>query len=48
MAIVCFAVAGFLLGGVYTLVKQKANKVAIGVVAALAVLAAAAGVLWAV
>ncbi len=46
MSIVLFAVAGFLLGGVYTLVKNGASKVAVVVVGALAVLAAGAGVAW--
>jgi len=46
MAVVLFLVAGFLAGGVYTLVKQGATKFTIGVVAALAVLAAAGGVVW--
>jgi membrane protein DedA with SNARE-associated domain len=41
-----FLVAGFLLGGVITLVRQGATKVSIGVVAVLAALAAAAGVVW--
>jgi hypothetical protein len=46
MAVVLFLVAGFLAGGVYTLVKQGATKFTIGVVAALAILAAAGGVVW--
>jgi hypothetical protein len=46
MAVVLFLVAGFLAGGVYTLVKQGATKFTIGVVAALATLAAAGGVVW--
>ena len=44
--VVLFVVAGFLLGGVVTLVRQGATKFSIGVVAALAALAAAAGVAW--
>ncbi len=46
MAIALFALAGFLLGGVVTLVRQGATKFSIGLVAALAVLALAGGVLW--
>ena len=46
MAIVLFVVAGFLAGGVYTLVKQGATKFSVGVVAVLAALAAAGGVAW--
>jgi len=46
MAVVLFVVAGFLVGGVYTLVKQGATKFSIGVVAALAALAVAGGVAW--
>ncbi|HEV7965026.1 MAG TPA: hypothetical protein VGP57_20960 [Actinoplanes sp.] len=46
MAIVLFIVAGFLAGGVYSLVKQGATKFSVGVVAVLAVLAAAGGVAW--
>jgi hypothetical protein len=44
--VVLFLVAGFLLGGVVTLVRQGATKFSIGVVAALAALAAAGGVAW--
>ena len=44
--VVLFVVAGFLAGGVVSLVRQGATKVSIGVVAALAALAAAGGVLW--
>ena len=40
MAVVLFLIAGFLLGGVITLVRQGATKVSIGVVAVLAALAA--------
>jgi hypothetical protein len=46
MAIALFIVAGFLTGGVYSLVKQGATKFSVGVVAVLAVLAAAGGVAW--
>ena len=46
MAIVLFVIAGFLVGGVYSLVKQGATKFTVGVVAALALLAAAGGVAW--
>ncbi|MDT5031498.1 MAG: hypothetical protein QOC94_1669 [Actinoplanes sp.] len=46
MAIVLFVIAGFLVGGLYTLVKQGATKFTIGLVAALAALAAAGGVAW--
>jgi len=46
IAIVLFVVAGFLLGGVVSLVKQGASKFSIGLVGALAVLAAAGGVAW--
>ena len=46
MAIVLFAIAGILLGGVISLVKQGATKFSIGLVAVLAVLAAAGGVAW--
>jgi hypothetical protein len=46
MAIVLFIVAGILVGGVISLVKQGATKFSIGLVAVLAALAAAGGVLW--
>ena len=46
MAIVLFVIAGFLSGGVYTLVKQGATKFSVGVVAVLAALAAAGGIAW--
>jgi hypothetical protein len=46
MAVVLFLIAGFLVGGVITLVRQGATKVSIGVVAVLAALAAAGGVVW--
>jgi hypothetical protein len=44
--VVLFLAAGFLVGGVITLVRQGATKTTIGLVAALAALAAAAGVAW--
>jgi hypothetical protein len=46
MALVMFAVAGLLVGGAYSLVRQGASKVLIGVVGLAAVLALAAGLAW--
>lgn len=46
MAIVLFIVAGFLVGGVIQLIKSGATKVSVGLVGALAALAAAGGVVW--
>jgi hypothetical protein len=46
ISVVLFLVAGFLVGGVVSLVRQGATRFSIGVVAVLAVLAAAAGVAW--
>ena len=46
ISIALFALAGILVGGVISLVKQGATKFSIGVVAVLAALAAAGGVLW--
>ena len=46
MAIVLFAVAGILIGGVISLVKQGATRFSIGLVAVLCALAAAGGVAW--
>ena len=46
MAIVLFAIAGILIGGVISLAKQGATKFSIGLVAVLAALAAAGGVAW--
>ena len=46
MAIVLFIIAGLLVGGVISLVKQGATKFSIGLVAVLAALATAGGVLW--
>jgi hypothetical protein len=44
--VVLFLVAGFLIGGVVSLVRQGASRFSIGVVAVLAALAAAGGVAW--
>ena len=44
--ILLFGLAGILVGGVVSLIRQGATRVSIGVVATLAVLAAAAGVAW--
>ena len=46
MAIVLFAVAGLLVGGVIQLVRSGATKFSVGLVAVLAVLATAGGVAW--
>ena len=46
MAIALFALAGILVGGLISLVKQGATRFSIGLVAVLAVLAAAGGVAW--
>jgi hypothetical protein len=48
MAIALFALAGILVGGVVSLVKQGASRFSIGLVAGLAVLAAAGGVAWSI
>ena len=48
MAIALFALAGILVGGVISLVKQGATRFSIGLVATLAVLAAAGGVAWSI
>ena len=48
MAIALFALAGILVGGVVSLVKQGATRFSIGLVAVLAVLAAAGGVAWSI
>lgn len=45
-SVVLFALAGILVGGVVSLVRQGATKFSIGVVAVLAALAAAGGFLW--
>jgi hypothetical protein len=46
MAVVLFVIAGFLVGGVIQLVKSGATRFSVGLVATLAVLAAAGGVAW--
>jgi hypothetical protein len=46
MAIVLFVIAGILVGGVISLVKQGATKFSIAVVAVLAALATVGAVLW--
>jgi len=46
VSIALFALAGFLGGGAYALVKSGSSKIAAGVVGALAALAAVGGVLW--
>jgi hypothetical protein len=46
MAIALFVVAGILVGGVISLVQQGATRFSVGVVGALALLAAAGGVFW--
>ncbi len=46
IAVALFALAGILVGGVVSLVKQGATRFSIGLVAVLAVLAAAGGVAW--
>ncbi len=48
MAILLFALAGILVGGVISLVRQGATRFSIGVVAVLAVLAAAGGIAWSI
>lgn len=40
------ALAGILVGGVVSLVKQGATRFSIGLVAALALISAAGGILW--
>ncbi|UQU68788.1 hypothetical protein COUCH_29560 [Couchioplanes caeruleus] len=44
--VLLLAVAGMLVGGVVSLARQGATKFSIGVVAVLALLALAGGVLW--
>jgi hypothetical protein len=46
MAIALFVVAGILVGGVISLVRQGATRFSIGVVALLAALALVGGVAW--
>ena len=48
IAIALFALAGILLGGVISLVRQGATKFSIGLVGVLAALATAGGILWSV
>jgi hypothetical protein len=44
--VLLLALAGMLVGGVVSLVKQRATTFSIALVAVLAVLAAAGGILW--
>ena len=44
--VLLFALAGILVGGVVSLVRQGATRFTIGAVALLALLAAAAGIAW--
>ncbi|MEV4709529.1 hypothetical protein [Actinoplanes sp. NPDC049316] len=44
--VLLLALAGILVGGVVSLVRQGATKFSIGLVAVLALLALAGGVLW--
>jgi hypothetical protein len=46
LPVLLLAVAGILVGGVISLVRQGATKFSIGVVAGLAVLALAGGIAW--
>ena len=46
IAVALFALAGILVGGVISLVRQGASQFSIGLVAVLAALAAAGGVAW--
>ncbi len=46
MAILCFALAGFLGGGAYTLFRNGSSRMVAGGVAVLAAIATVAGVLW--
>jgi hypothetical protein len=46
LPIALFALAGVLVGGAWSLHRQGASRGAIGLVALLAVLATAGGVLW--
>jgi hypothetical protein len=46
IAVLLFALAGILAGGVISLIRQGATKFSIGLVAVLAALAAAGGVAW--
>ncbi|GGQ51777.1 hypothetical protein [Couchioplanes azureus] len=46
LPVLLLMIAGILVGGVISLVKQGATKFSIGLVAVLALLALAGGVLW--
>lgn len=46
MAIVLLGLSGVFVGGAYSLYKQGASRVAVVIVAALALLSGAAGVAW--
>ena len=46
IAVLLFALAGILVGGVISLVRQGASRFSIGLVSVLAALAAAGGVAW--
>jgi hypothetical protein len=46
LPVAMFALAGVLVGGAWSMHKQGAGRGAIGLVGALAVLAAVGGVLW--
>jgi hypothetical protein len=46
ISVLCFVAAGFLGGGAYSLARQGARRVAVIVTGGLALLAAAAGLLW--
>jgi membrane protein DedA with SNARE-associated domain len=46
LPVALFGLAGVLVGGVWSLYRQGASRVAIAVVGLLALLAAVAGVLW--
>ena len=46
LPVLLLGLAGILIGGVITLVRQGASRLSIGLVAVLAVLALAGGVAW--
>ncbi len=46
LPVLLLAVGGMLVGGVISLVRQGASRFSIGLVAVLAVLATAGGILW--
>jgi hypothetical protein len=46
MSVLCFVAAGFLGGGAYSMAKQGGPRVAVVIVGGLALLAAAAGLMW--